>query len=367
MNRTRNISVAFSVAAGFVLFFLAAELLLRGLPAQRGIYAADPDPSWPVHRMVPNSEFRYSAGWNFGLVSTGHTNSRGYVAPFDYIPGSEAIVVLGDSYIESAMNPYEDSLQGQLPQLLPNALPVYNFGIAGSALPDYLGLAPYITRDFRPAWVVVLIGEGDFSEGYAQRPGHFVWADSPVVELVPDQERSPTTKLLRSLALTQYLRANLKLDFRGLLGRHGVPGEKPSGCTPAALEPEAGKLVDHYIERLSQAYGLPPDHIILAFDSESQRKALYGTRGDVARKSPCPSVDDLALERLRERAREAGLQVLELCPLFAAWHTSTGRRVDHSPVDWHWRREGHAIAATAIRDLMLQVDTASTHLTAPTP
>ena len=60
-------------------------------------------PSWPVHTMIPNSQYTYSTGWNLQNIHRGRINNYGYVAPFDYSPGSRqrTVAVFGDSYVEA--------------------------------------------------------------------------------------------------------------------------------------------------------------------------------------------------------------------------------------------------------------------------
>src|SRR5579863_5913501 len=110
----RSLSIATSILTGILLTLAGLEILLRVLPTSGGINAADPNRGWPTHTMVPNMSYTQSIGWNFDDVTRGHINNMGYAAPFDYVPGSSGIVVLGNSFVESLMVPYEDSLQGAL-------------------------------------------------------------------------------------------------------------------------------------------------------------------------------------------------------------------------------------------------------------
>jgi hypothetical protein len=65
-------------------------------------------------------------------VQRGEINNMGYVAPFDYAPGSEATVIFGDSYIEGLMNRYEDTLPAQLGTSGgADSAPLLNFGNIG--------------------------------------------------------------------------------------------------------------------------------------------------------------------------------------------------------------------------------------------
>ena len=151
MAPTTFVTRALAFMAGIGGALLLLEGTLRLLPVLNGIYAADPRATWPVHTMIPDSQFTYSTGWNLQNIRHGRINNYGYVAPFDYSPGSEGTVaVFGDSYVEGQMNDYADTLQGALNDNLKTRRTVLNFGTAGAEMPDYLGIAPLVRRDFSP-------------------------------------------------------------------------------------------------------------------------------------------------------------------------------------------------------------------------
>ena len=67
-------------------------------------------------------------------------------------------------------------------------------------MPDYLGIAPLVRRDFSPQWAVFVITLGDFTRGFAAGPGYFKWQPgrSPPVKLVPEINRSDLSKWMRT-------------------------------------------------------------------------------------------------------------------------------------------------------------------------
>ncbi|HTP38078.1 MAG TPA: hypothetical protein VMI92_00745, partial [Steroidobacteraceae bacterium] len=164
------------VGSGAALAVLMLELLLHLLPvAGRGVYAAEYDPAWPINHLLPHSTFTYSAGWKLDLVNEGSVNNMGYVAPFDYQRDAGGVAILGDSYIENLMNDYPVTLQGRLPALLHEPMPVLPFGSSGASMPDYLAVARLVADRFHPQWGVVLISEADFTEGFSPVPGYYGW------------------------------------------------------------------------------------------------------------------------------------------------------------------------------------------------
>jgi lysophospholipase L1-like esterase len=343
------ISRAFAFCLGIGGALLLLEGVLRLLPVIEGTYAAEPRASWRVHTMIPNSRYTYSTGWNLQNVHRGRINNFGYAAPFDYQSGSGGIAIFGDSYIESLMNDYPDTLQGSLNDYLKSPQTVLNFGTSGAEMPDYLGIAPLVSERFSPQWVVIVITVGDFTRGFNASPGFFEWqADrSPPIRLVPEIRRSARAKFLRTVALIRYARGNLSIRPEDLIQlRRGAESVAASGaCRPEALSAADEGLLAAYARALPAALRLPPGRIILVFDSD--RRGLAA--GKALPKSPrCPQRDTLANERLRQIAAGAGMQVIDSFPVFQR-HVAAGLGpVDRSPLDAHWNAAAHRLMAQEV-------------------
>jgi hypothetical protein len=353
MAVTSFITRTLGFLAGIAGAIVVLELLLRVLPVLEGTYAADPRPSWPVHTMIPDSSYTYSTGWNLQNIQRGRINNYGYVAPFDYVPangsGKESIAVFGDSYVEAQMNGYADTLQGALNDYLKTPRTVLNFGSAGAEMPDYLGVAPLVRRDFSPQWAVFVITMGDFTRGFSAGPGYFKWQpnQSPPVKLVPEINRSASSKWLRTVALIRYLRGNLSLRPDELIQlRRGVDSAGAAGpCQSEVLSKEDESLLAAFARELPAALGLPPGHVILIFDAD--RKAIYaGKTRDEARKCQARAV--LANDRLQELAAQAGMQVIDSYPVFQRHFADRQGPLDRSPLDAHWNPAAHRLMAREV-------------------
>lgn len=340
-----------SVAAGLVLTVLLLELVLRVLPVTgKGVYGAELDPSWPMHHMIPNSSYTYSAGWNLTNFHQGTINNMGYVAPFDYEAGTSAAIVLGDSYIESLMNNYDATLQGRLARMTEQ--PVLQFANSGGSMPDYLAVAKLVAQRFQPQWGVILLSEGDFVEGFTPNNGYYSWDETqnPPVKLIGhEEERSVLAKVGRQLALVRYVRYNLRANFKRLIHAEPVlpPGQEKAACEPVNLSASDARLVDAFARQLPGAFGLDPSRIVLIFDAD--RKTMYGPG---PREQRCPTRDSAAQQLLRERARAQGMHIVETDPVFSEYYARTGRKLDYSPVDWHWNGEAHRLVAEEVASII---------------
>ena len=352
-------TLAFGVGIGGTLLLLEGGLRL--LPVLSGTYAADPRASWPVHTMIPDTGYTYSTGWNLQNIQRGRINNYGYVAPFDYSPadsgrkegGAGTVAVFGDSYIEALMNRYDDTLQGALNDYLKTPRTVLNFGSAGAEMPDYLGTAPLVRDDFSPQWAVVVITLGDFTRGFSAGPGYFKWqpGQSPPVKLVPEIHRSSLSKWLRTLALIRYARGNLSMQPDQLirLRRGADVASAAAPCHNEVLSKADEELLAQFARELPAALGLPPDRVILVFDSD--RKAIYaGKTRDEARQ--CQARPALANDRLQELAARSGMHVIDSYEVFQRHFDGGHGPLDRSPLDAHWNAAAHRLMAREVAGII---------------
>jgi hypothetical protein len=341
-SRFARLSGAFllGVTAGLLLL----EFVLRLLPVLSGALAADPDPAWPAHHLIPNAAYTFSAGWDLENVRRGRTNNMGYVAPFDYTAGAKGIVVIGDSFIESLMNDYGQTIQGSLPGILHVPEAIMNFGTSGAGLPHSLGIAGLVGKRFNPTWAVVLITEGNFAGGFVPAPGYYHWSSGPAagIGLSPEEAKGPAKKVVRGLALVGYVRGNLRGDLNRLI-RVGT-GASTADCGSGALSDSDRSLVDYFAKELPRQLKLPASRVILIFDANRDR--IY--RGERIDRGTCASRDGQALELLARVAPDYGIHVIEMNPIFRDYYSKTRNRLDYSPTDYHWNDAAHILAAREI-------------------
>jgi hypothetical protein len=293
--------------------------------------------------------FTYSDGWDLENVTRGNTNNLGYVAPFDYVSGDTAIIVVGDSFVENAMNVYKDSLQGQLATLLRRSEPIMNFGYSGASLADYLGVTSLARNRFRIDWLVVVIVPGDFVDGNSPDRRFFRWTPGrdPPVQLIADNTKSGSMKkMLRSLALVRYIRGQLGVTMQALFGYS--PSKAAGGCPAAALEPGDEELIQAVIRSFPATAGIPPSKIVLVFDPDVHPLRTGILRGG---RSACTTRDSLARARLAHSAAEHGMHVIEMQKTFADYSSATQEPVDHP--DSHWNMVGNRLVAEKVAEVIV--------------
>jgi hypothetical protein len=335
----------------FGMFFASAflELTLRLLPVCSGEVGADPDRNWPAHHLIPNSAYTFSAGWDFENVRRGRINNMGYVAPVDYWAGTAAIVVVGDSFVQSMMNSYRETLQGALPSFLNGPALVMNFGISGATLPHDLGVAGLVGSRFTPRWAVVVVTHGNFTGGFKASPGYYHWVSgsNSGVELTPETMKGPVLKFIRGLFLTEYVRANLGADLRRLLHDRGREASEP--CAPAELSAGDKQLIAYFVDELPTRFNLPASHVVIVFDAD--REAIYRGEPEWSWRR-CASRDEQARRLLARAAAERDINVIEMDPIFRAYFASIGNHLDYSPTDKHWNGAAHILAAKEVAKII---------------
>ena len=138
------------LAAGALTALILLEGVFRLLPVRMGPYRTEQYERWPLEAYQPDQPYTYSKSWQFLNVRHGVTNNYGHIANFDYRQRSHPVVVIGDSFVESLMNPYEDTLQGQLGARLGSRESVYGLGFSGLSASDFLGLSRLAKEEFAP-------------------------------------------------------------------------------------------------------------------------------------------------------------------------------------------------------------------------
>jgi len=333
------------------LLFVEAVLWLYPVSTSTGAMALD-DRN-PVMRYAPNQEYVFSKGWNFEIVNRGRINNYGFVNEQDYTRHGEAdgpIVVIGDSYVEAMMVPYEQTVQGRLSRLLAGQRLVYSIGTSGSQLADYMAYADFARNEFHPFLMVVVIVGNDFDESliqYTRGVGyHFERVpDEPGFRIVrTDYRPSRWKQFFRHSALVRYLWKTVGVgSLSDLASRKSIAY---AGNTDASASPErvadSQAAVDYFLRELPRHAGLPASRILFVVDAP--RPDLYAARATEPERR---SYFDLMRRYFLTRAADFGYEAIDMQPRFKARHQLDGARFEF-PNDGHWNAVGHEEAAKAV-------------------
>ena len=361
----RRASVSVKVATvllSLVSSFTCLEIALRMMPVSEGFRALAVNEANPIYRYAPNRTAIWSKGWNFAITNRVRANNVGFISDSDYDPQSTTplMAIVGDSYIEAAMVPPDQTAPALLRRALADKGRVYSFGASGAALSQYLAYAKYAREVFRPNGLVVTVVGNDFDESllrYKSAPGfhYFSQSENGELQLIRvDREIPPWRDIVAGSALGMYVVANL--EVAGLLERiqdrvnkwfsPAFVGKAYTGNTlddpnPVRLA-DSKTVVDTFLRQLPLMAGLSPSKILLVVDAP--RPDLYDS---VLREIATHSYFGLMRAYLIEKGKENGFEVVDMALEFWEDYSKTGRRFEH-PKDFHWNSVGHEVFARAV-------------------
>ncbi len=344
---------AITVVIAAIVFALFLEIVLRFLPVCDGGHRQPVNQEQPVFKFESDRTFQWSLGWHFTLTNKIRVNNDGFISSIDYDPGAKGplVAVIGDSYVEALMVPYEETGQGRLMKALEDQARVYSFAIRGSPLSQYLAFAEYARDKYRPDAMVFVIVGNDFDESllaYKEEPGYFYFAerddgrlDLELVDFVPGTSKA----LVRKSALARYLMINLELMLLPSRLRQrsagGDPASRYAGNTRADADParirDSKRAVDAFLAELPARSGLDPSRVFLVVDGIRPHmydpEMLAMTQG---------SYFVIMRDYIIERAAEEGFEVSDMHRVFSDHYAGHGDKFEY-PTDTHWNPLGHEL------------------------
>lgn len=334
-------------SVGVLLFCGLMEVLFRLLPvatATMSGYYIDPS----ILTYPPAHEWQVATGWDLRNAQRLRANNFGFVSDHDFVAGTRAIAMVGDSYVEASMLPAGSRPAAQLESELKGARQVYALGGPGSSLLDYVERIRFASMQLGTRDFVVLVEPGDVRQalcgsGNVHGPCLDRETLQPRVEIQPEASRAK--ELFRHSALAQYVVSQLKLDIaqfwkRLLTGSLPEPSAA-SGTVDQSPPPNStfdlratDAVLDTFLTRLD---GLGSDLRVLF--------VVDGRRSKTAKLDPV-----VARERARlvERLRVAGRGVLDAEPLYAAHEAVSARLLNVGPYDGHLNALGVSIVMRAV-------------------
>lgn len=350
---------ALAFALGACVGVIMIEGVLRQFPVPMGLYRTEQYQRWPLVNYEPRMGYTSSMSWDMRHVRRGSTNNYGQLAPFDYLPRSRPVIVIGDSFVGAAMNRYEDTLQGQLGALLGRREAVYGLGANGLSLSDYLALSSLAATEFSPRAAVILLIDGDVSESLLSQLGHysFVIKNGAVTlnyrPLYGETFGKKMRRLFGDSALYRYIQLNLHFDPTRLLEQ--VMPNRPSSASSELQRSETRNaaersVIDHFLAQVTVTLQLPSSCVALLFHTDT-----YALADPAAALKPKDAPQ--LMEYFRTQANAMGYRIVNLHERFQSDYALHGKRLDYWPLDRHLNGRGHGIAARSAFDALFNPET----------
>lgn len=327
------------IGVGALVALVILEGVFRFLPVSSGARMAETDQVKMFARYLPRQHYTYSLGWALLNARGGMTNDQGFTNSPDF-SGQGGVLIVGDSFIESLMLEFPETVQGRLAMALGGN--VFAAGASGNGLADSLKLAEFYLPLLRPRALVIFVKHSELT-ALASPPtrGHngFVEEGGAVAVRHTVYKESPLKQVIQKSALARYMYFNLKFpDWLSKAVRAGSSVES-SAVTVAPARKE--KILNYYFSELQKL--ADSAHVQVLFLVDGDREAIYSGQ-----------LNQKALRNMGDRElflREApsyGHKVVNLQPVFERHWTQRRERMDYLPADGHWNPLAHNLAAAEL-------------------
>ena len=400
-SRGRTVLLGATVITLAVCVPLAiAEVVSHFLPitTTKSIMMWPPDSLNPVYRFRPNQRYTFSKGWNFIFVNSGLINNDGWINDqhYDAEARTPLLAVVGDSYVEAMMVPYDSTLHGRLARQVAGRGRVYSFGLSGAPMSEYLAQAAYVRDRYHPDALAAVIVGNDFDESltrYKSAPLlHYFHEDSSGQLSFRLLDFPDTTKAISAapspgaasppppaswprraasaigrrgwslvtfvLARSEFYRylvqnvgvTNVRQRLRQRAGALFTRSPKPAFVANTRADAESLRVsdsrraTDEFLGRLPAAAGLAPERIVLIVDGV--RPVLLTAAYERAVRESYFGVMRAYLIR---EGRAKGFHVVDMQPRLVA-RFRRERKEFEWPSDGHWNARGHGEAAAALSE-----------------
>ena len=346
----------------FVGFFLSItvtllllEICLRFLPVNEGLRAQAVNQNSPIFKFKPNRKALFSKNWNFDIINNVNVNNAGFINNNDYNSElkSKLLSIIGDSYVEALMVPFEDNMSGILAKKA-NDKRVYSFAASGAGLSQHLIWAKHARENYNSNFFVFVIISNDFSESlakYGSSPGFHRFKIKKNNEwelLLSNYEPSLLRKVFRNSSLAMYLITNLKIHSRLnmplKLGKYDNRKKYVSNFdanVSANFWNDSVTATDIYLNNILKFTGSTKDKILFVIDGI--RPELYDDNNIKVRDSFWYKMRNYFIEE----ANKKGYEVIDMQKIFINEYKEKNLKYEFK-TDSHWNSHGHATVAKSI-------------------
>ncbi len=361
----RRITVALIVLSISTLSaFVAAELIARQIYPfpQPQFLAVDPVVG---HRHRPNVEGYFAReGLSYVRINRHGFRDKDYTIERN---DKKRMVVLGDSYTEAFQVDLEQTYHGRLEAEFADRLEVLNFGVSGYGTAQELLTYKHFARAFKPDIVVLAFYPGndlqdnvkDLSDNYP-RPYFTLGQDG--LELDDSFRRSPKQRRSKFVYdLYYYLTDHsiiLSLLDQLRYRKMREPSEQQRGLVRAVSKADSDLIYAPRSQSHRDAW-LLTERLILELAAEVRKDgAQFVLLVQDSLPGQVTTVDNAYYVegRLGRLCKDNGLVCGFMGPAAIDIYRKTGRTLHGfgGGNGGHWNREGHEVAYTVLRDLLVE-------------
>ena len=216
------------------------EVIFRVLPTTSPVDLKPVTSEKDILRFKIDQTAVISLGANFYKTVTKNTNNVGFYSSFNYEKAkSPKIMIIGDSYIEAAQIKNSDTI-GEVLVAKENKKNIYQMGVSGVSLSQYIKMAEYAKNNYAPENFVIVIVGNDFDESlcdYRIKLGTWCFNENFQLVFKPFNGYVGIRSYLRQSAFARYLFLQAGFNWRSLMSHIRL---KPQGM--AASSEYAGNV-----------------------------------------------------------------------------------------------------------------------------
>ena len=331
------------------------EITFRVLPTSSAIDLHPISDKTDILRFEANQKGTFSEGKNFYRIIKKRTNNYGFYSNHDYITNSKPdIAIIGDSMVQAAQIRNEDSM-GEVIQLQ-SGLKVYQLGVSGVPLSQYIQMIKFVKREFSPKHFAIVVVGNDFDESlcsYRVKEGTWCFDDNFDLKFNPFFGYQGLRKIARKSAAMRYLVFHVGFDWRGALVQLGL--KDPGLSTYSMYAGNTERLKPDEINIASQK-------VIKAFFKEIIKMDLTdkitiiidADRRDIYNSVESKSYFNDMREIMRKTAVANSINYIDMNNVFTDDFKIFKKKFEF-PSDGHWNEHAHKLVAQELLKKVLPV------------
>jgi hypothetical protein len=364
--RTNLKNVLWITLPTLIFCWLIGEIVFRFIvPAsEQPLYCFDQQ--FKLVHFEPNTSGLATFGRFAEVRGRWRVNNYGWNSGVDYIPHigekKPLVAVIGDSYVEAMQVDFNERFPEALQRLAGDQFLVYSFGISGAPLTHYLHMNRYLNRVFNPKMVVILVVHNDFDESLARlcpnpRFLQFDHQDGSFAEISPTQfQNSSFLRILRRSAVFRYLEMNCNVS--GLVRKISERWARPHNPSTYNANIDVDRVAkERDLLRQATRFALAK----LRAENSGRKLIIMmdGPRFDIYLDNLAGSNVMWLHEILREACLENQVEFVDLTKPFSEYWQRFHQRLEHLPIDAHWNKTGHNVAAHALWESLKKIGVAN--------
>jgi hypothetical protein len=334
------------------------EIVFRLLPTSSPVDLQPISEERDILRFKPNQKTTLSLGKNFYKVVEKSTNNYGFYSSYNYVKNSKPyLAIIGDSMIEAAQIKNEDTL-GELIQSEYPDIKVYQFGVAGVPLSQYIKMIEYVEREFSPKHYAITVVGNDFYESlcsYRIKEGTWCFNDSFDLIFNPFLGYRGLRAIARKSAVMRYFVFNANLNWRQILVNLGLndPGLKAKAQYTDNNDKLTSKEIDILSKRAIQAFFKKINEMKLAdrvtIIQDADRNNIYNRWGVTKR------YYNEMRSFMKKSAITYGVSYIDMDPVFRDDY-AIYKKSFQFPTDGHWNEHAHKLASKELLKEILHLN-----------